>query len=938
MARGIPFIVRALAVMGLLCLPVFGPSGAAWAAPGTAFTVGEVIWTGGQGLDSRSLAQTAGLTFGARFDSDRLAEAVRALSRLPDIRQVTIQAEEEKNGQVTVRVDLIRARRVGRVTVSGTSRLGLSRVIRAARLNPGDEADPENLAEAARRVRTAYAREGFLAARVAVNAPPEGVRDPRRVPVHITVNEGDRARIREIRYPGMPMDEGGLPLVKPPGMFGIGRKFTEARIKKEMERVERRLAKLGYLHPQVGPYRLLPDGRKVDVVIPIQVREQVRVEVSGNRHFSDREILDILDFPGQRTLNEATLEEARARLVRRMKDDGYRNAVAEVRAMRHAGGDTYNVRVNVREGRRFRVADIHFFGNRTLKRDDLLSLVSSKWRVLPEPVREASIASRSDRIEGVMAALGFAEAEVTYAIAPVPGRSGLSYVDYHIDEGRSWWIESMRIEGDKELPAPVRKALGDYVAEYAGTAYRRNQVRAVRAGLASLLAEHGYADAEVEFESTHNSRWRGKVSSDGTPLFEEFVDISFNLVPGPQVRVGEVSVEGTYRTRPYVIQREIEIKTGDLLTPSAVSDTRRQLFRAAAFEQVRIGPVDKDAVGTVRDMRVHLVEGHPGAVELGLGYGENDGVRGLIDISYRDMFRRGHRGSIRYRVGDLRQALSLNYGLPWVGPWRAKLQTRLLYEKEDLVSFEQETRAAEVGVRRDLSENVLLSVIYRLEHNRFPRLPADQLALIPARRKVHVGSILTSLVFDTRDDPFVPRKGAVIGASYEQGARALASETQFAKAIAHMAAFKRLRRNVVLAGKVQTGRVRRLFDSEDVPISERFFLGGQSTVRGYPLDSLGVPGETLIQGVATGGRVMMLTNVELRLGGKTGWGMVLFADAGNVWSRGGTIGAADFEVGAGPGLHYATPIGPLRLDLGYKIDPDRAEERWRLHFTLGHTF
>jgi len=416
------------------------------------------------------------------------------------------------------------------------------------------------------------------------------------------------------------------------------------------------------------------------------------------------------------------------------------------------------------------------------------------------------------------------------------------------------------------------------------------------------------------------------------------VDFDFRARPGPEVRVGRVTVDGTFRTRRYVVDRELTVHPGDLYTPEALSETRRRLFRAAAFDRVRVGPADPDDHDAERDVAVHLTEGKPGAVELGIGYAEKDGIRGLIDLSYRDLFRRGQRGNLRLRYGQLRRSVTVGHVLPWIGPYRVALHSRLLYEREDLISYERVTWAVESGIRRPVLDDVVLTVTYRLERNRFPRLPADRVAAVAERRRISVGSLFGSLVRDTRDDPFSPMRGTVLGATYEQGAHILASQVQFAKVTAQAAGFLPVGADAVLAGKVQAGRVRRLFESTEVPVSERFFMGGQSSVRGYALDSVGVPGETVIGGVPQGGRVMLLAQVELRLGGRSGWGAALFADAGNVWTRASSVGVNDFRAGAGPGLEYATPVGPLRLDLGYKLDRRPGESVYRIHFTLGHTF
>ncbi|MBI5136421.1 MAG: BamA/TamA family outer membrane protein [Nitrospirae bacterium] len=911
---------------------------AARAAEVDAPVTDAVHWEGLNGLDRERLGALSGLREGVTIDPKAVQRAIRALTDLPEVRQAAVRVEPLAPGRVAVWVSLTRAEHLARLSVEGADRLEAGKVARAARLVPGDEVDAAVLAAAAGAVRTLYEQAGFFGARVQVVSEPlpeDPSRD--RVAVRITVDEGEQALIRVLGFAGHPsLNDAGLPtgvrLYSRPG-----RRFDADRLEQDMERAAAALEEQGYLSPRIGPFQLRPEGALVDVVVPVRVKDRVHVAVIGNRRLTTRKVLAVLDLTGQRTLDDRVLDEAARRLRATLVDRGYRGATVDI-TMAPAGDNLHAVRVNVAEGPLYRAARVVFEGNVALTRKELARLVSPGWRLDDEPVEERELIDRTATIQGVYRGIGYPDADVSHDVTydgPSPQRAT---VTYRIDEGRRWWFESARVEGAEGLSPGIRAALDSAAARLAGQAFRRDRLRAERTRLGDLLGEYGHVDAEVSATIRTHPGWTGRVGPGGVPLMEERVDVVFHVSPGPEVRVGRVSLAGRFRTRPEVIQRELAFHPGDLFTPSTVAETRRRLFRAAAFDLVRITADPHEPDATVRDVTVQVDEGKPGAVELGIGYGEKDAVRTLVDLSYRDMFRRGHRAGIRFRWGQLRRMVSLNYALPWVGPYRANLSSRLLYEEEDLVSFDRVTRAGEVGIRPPVGRDLTLSVVYRLEFNRFPRLPEDQVSTLAGRRRINVGSIATSLVRDTRDDPFTPTRGTVVGATYEQGARALLSEVQFGKATAHLSGYHTLGRDKVLAANFQTGRVRKLFESAEVPVSERFFLGGQSTLRGYALDSVGVPGETLISGVPQGGEVMILANLELRVGGGEGWGTVLFVDAGNVWNLGRSIGLNDFRVGAGPGLHYATPVGPVRLDLGYKIDRRPGEAVYRLHFTLGHTF
>ncbi|MDH5527110.1 MAG: BamA/TamA family outer membrane protein [Nitrospirota bacterium] len=897
----------------------------------------RVDWGSSLPLPAERLAEVSGLAPGVVLDRSAVARAVRLLSELPEIRQVVISTAPESGG-VAVTVMLVGVQFASEVRVEGTRALSAEVVLDASGLKVGSEVGPELLSRVATRVKQFYFEQGYLAAEADVAVADDTAVDAIRVPVVIRVTEGIRARVGSVRLPGLPgADADGIHWPKDLRLSTrLGRPLDSGRLDKDVEKVERYLLDAGYLSPRVGPYRLVRQGERVNVIIPVLVDGRVQVTVVGSHHLSRKKVLAEMDLSVRRQVDEPTLSEAGARLRKRLEEEGFRDARVTVTAEPDIADPHLNrVSVVIEEGRRHRIRDIHFEGNYTFRDRQLLELVKPGWRLIEEPARSRIIARRAAAIEGALRALGFPDAEVGYRFDGLPDHPHMLSVTYQISEGPRWWFADSLLTGTEGVDPVVTRSASVKAGELAALPYRRDRLRAARSDLRRVFAEAGYPDVQVDVRTENRDVWRGQITPRGTPLREVLVDTEFQVTPGPAVTIGAVVIEGRFRTRRKVIERELTFAEGGVYALSSLAETRRRLFRTAAFDQVRIGQLDPDDRDEVRDVRVFLMEGRPGAVEMGLGYGEGDGVRGLIDLSYRDMFRMGHRANLRFRTGRLRRSFSFGYLLPWIGDWRANLRTRVLFEREDLISYERETRAVEAGIRRELSDKVTATTTYRLERNRYPRLPPTPL---PERRRINVGSILVSLVREARDNPFAPTRGNVLGVTYEQGAHILLSEVQFGKGTVQAAGYLPVGHHLVVAAKGQGGRVRQLFESTAVPVSERFFMGGHSTVRGYQLDSIGVPDDTLIAGEPIGGEVMVLGNLEFRWGSEQGWGTTLFADAGNVWSKGSAVGVNDMRVGVGVGINYATPVGPLRLDWGHKVDRRPGEDPYRFHFTLGHTF
>jgi outer membrane protein insertion porin family len=198
-----------------------------------------------------------------------------------------------------------------------------------------------------------------------------------------------------------------------------------------------------------------------------------------------------------------------------------------------------------------------------------------------------------------------------------------------------------------------------------------------------------------------------------------------------------------------------------------------------------------------------------------------------------------------------------------------------------------------------------------------------------------ISGVRPAILYDTRDNPFDPRKGFLVGLSMKVASFLLLSETDFIKLEAYGSNFQRLSKRITLAFSVRGGVAYGLGSTEQLPIVERFFLGGRSTVRGYAQDTLGPKGA---DGNPTGGNAYLMGNIEFRTDIGRGFGLVPFLDMGNIWLKTGEINPMQLKFTTGLGVRYNTPVGPLRVDYGIKLSRETGESRGEIHFSVGHAF
>jgi outer membrane protein insertion porin family len=292
-------------------------------------------------------------------------------------------------------------------------------------------------------------------------------------------------------------------------------------------------------------------------------------------------------------------------------------------------------------------------------------------------------------------------------------------------------------------------------------------------------------------------------------------------------------------------------------------------------------------------------------------------------------------------------------------------------EQGTRTSFDFNRRGARAELARRLGPHWSLSGRYSLERTEVFNetfSAEDQLLIDRLFPQVRLSTVSSSLIRDTRDDPLGPTHGTLMGLDTEVAGRSIGSEVGFAKSFIQGFSYRRLpgRRGIVLATGARLGLAAGfardvpavdddgnpvlgpdgnplLVPVDDLPASERFFAGGDTTVRGFGLDQLGTPETLDANGFPLGGNAVLVLNAELRIPVWRDVGVVTFLDGGNVFRRVPDFDLSELRGAAGFGLRYRSPVGPLRLDLGFKLDrrllPNGEQERpTAFYISLGQAF
>jgi outer membrane protein assembly factor BamA len=273
-------------------------------------------------------------------------------------------------------------------------------------------------------------------------------------------------------------------------------------------------------------------------------------------------------------------------------------------------------------------------------------------------------------------------------------------------------------------------------------------------------------------------------------------------------------------------------------------------------------------------------------------------------------------------------------------------------------SFDFNRRGATATVARRLNRTWAISGRYGLDHTKLLNIKANFAAQPEIDRlfpQVRLSSVSLSVIRDTRDDLVDPTTGTLLGSDTELAARALGSEVGYLKTFFQAFNFRPLRgaNSTVLALGARLGlangfsrQVEQDGDTivvDDIPASERFYAGGDTTVRGFVYERLGTPETIDESGFPRGGHGVVVLNAELRIPVRGVLGAVVFLDGGNVFQTPGDIRLGELRGAAGFGFRYRSPLGPIRVDLGFKLDrrplpTGELERPTALHISLGQAF
>ncbi len=684
----------------------------------------------------------------------------------------------------------------------------------------------------------------------------------------------------------------------------------------------RSIYKMGYfeqVQADVSP------GKKGKVITFIVKERPVirKVIIRGNKKVDKDDIEPLITSEVGGILNKKFIKDDITKIKSIYREKGYYRATVKAET-RPVGTGQVDLIYHIKEGKKTYIKKIRFVGNRKIRSKDLKKVMETKERGLFSWITSSGVLVKEvldkdlEAIASYYYSRGFIHARV--GKPEIDYKEDGLYITIPVEEGPRYKVGSVSLEGDiLGKRGDLLKLLKIKKEKY----FNRDTLRKDIMELRRYYADKGYAHVKV----------RPLIKEDSV---SKAVNLTFNIKKGPLVTIDRIKIVGNTKTRDKVIRRELKIYEQEKYSLTGLRKSNMRLHRLNYFEEIEIEPKPKGE--DKMDIEIRVKEKQTGALTLGGGYSSVDGFLVMGQLSEANLFGKGQKLSFQGRFGGK----SSQYNIKFIEPW---LFDRPIYSAINLYDWRREyddytkdALGASLTFGRPLFEYVKGYITYKYEEANITDVDDTASNWIKEWEGWHLtSSIEMRLKRDTRSRFFNPDRGSNNYISVEYAGGPLGGTNAFTKYIANSSWYIPLFWHFVGHVRGRIGYVEENPDG-DLPIYEKFFLGGINTVRGFKYHRISpIDPET---GDRIGGEKMLLFNVELRipLVREAGIYGVLFYDMGNVYTKDESYDLGDLRKGAGFGIRWFSPIGPLRFEWGWNLDPRPGEDDSTFEFTVGTFF
>ena len=994
---------RREAMLPLFCVVWFGGVAPFVSAQSVDDLVGTVITevrvvADGQPVRQPSILELVETQVGQTLSMREVRESLTHLFALGRYEDVRVEANLTTQGSA-LRYELVPLAVVDRIELGGSRGLSDDDIRETVTLEHGRSFEVTAASAVRDTVLRLYRRRGFINADVRTSLEGNGGSRTLRV----EIESGERARIQQIFLTGAGISSRPVVLAR----LGLveGRPYDGEDVERRLLEYETDLRQQRFYEAETShEVTVTGSGDAVDLRVQVRRGPKITILLEGDV-VPDTSVVDLIPVERERSINEDLLEDADRRIESYLNGLGYRDA--SVAHARLADGEELSIVFTVSRGPLYEIATVVIAGNVIEPLAELEPLVQLQpglplvTRDLESVLNDVAEHYRTQgfataRVEPLISEVGDAARVNSDAVADGRPERILVVCQIDIVEGPQTRVGSVSLEGAESSRAVELRPL---ITSEAGAPYDVARVVSDRDALRTAYLNDGFERVVVTVEPTFDDTLENVVLvyriNEGAQILIEHVLI-----------VGNDSIDSAAIRREVTLRADEPLNLAEVAETRRRLNAMG-LFRRIDIREFSHGGRGQQDVVIMVDEAPATRIGYGGGLEASVRLRREatiDGSQAVerLEFAPRGFFQIG-RGNLwgKNRSVDLFTRVSLRRKSDSVESTQNAARSTLGFNEYRIVGTYQEPRVRGLGwdgfvtgfveqairpgfdlfrrgvnaqVRRRLTSTILASLDYGWGQNNTTNKElnaADEPLVDRLFPQVRLSTFSVGLVHDTRDDPADPKSGELLTVDGTLAARAMGSEVGFVKGYLGAFVYRQIPgvERVVLAGGLRVGLaspfVRSVIvipelpadveglgairgtpveiDVGELPLSERFFAGGDRSVRGFALDRLGDEATIDQDGFPLGGNATLVFNAELRTSVTRTVDVVGFLDAGNVYDRVENISLSRIRSGAGFGVRYRSPVGPIRVDLGFKLDRQQFgngefERPTALHISIGQAF
>ncbi len=701
-----------------------------------------------------------------------------------------------------------------------------------------------------------------------------------------------------------------------------GELFLQSQVRDDIKNIY----KLGWFSDVQGDLEERPEGVTVTFIVE-ELPLVKEVKISGNKKLGEDELRELFEIKPRSVLDRKTLQESCKKIKNLYADKGFYLAEVNYSLKPLERGEVI-VEFRIEENQEVKVKRINFIGNKAFSAKELRSMMDTKqssylsWVSSRGIFKEETLERDITKITGHYYNNGYIQFKIDPPLISLSPDKRWIYIALKLEEDEQFRVGRIELKGD--LIFEEEKLLRRLKTKE-GEIFNRSQISEDIFNLTDRYANLGYAFANISPLTKIDEQKRQ-------------VDLTFEIEKGKLIYFDNIKIIGNTKTRDKVIRRELRIKEGQLFSGSGLRRSRQRVYATGFFEEVNMStePSEKE---NMLDAKVEVKEGHTGTLSAGFGYSSVDRFVGMIQTSLGNFFGLGQRVSLTAEFGKRRQNYNFSFYEPYFldSSWSFGLD--LFKSERTYTDFTRSSAGGNVRWGYRVAEYSRVFLSYRYEEIEISDMPKTQKGI--------TSSLTGSIIRDSRDHPFDPSRGSVNSFSVEYAGGFLQGNFDFTKfSLTSRWYFPVVWGTVLmLNGTSGYGLAKR-----ELPFSERYFLGGINSVRGYQYWSLGPRDEILVQegeptsstqSIAVGGNKKVVFNLEflfpiIKEAGLKG---VIFLDGGNAYRESENFFESPLRVAWGFGFRWFTPIAPFRFEWGFPFrKPGEDIDSSVFEFSIGTFF